>query len=73
MTVRPAVAALRARVAPVSAAMMLGALVRMLSVIEPDRDWEPLARVYNHLKQTAAPSRNKLERLVRASEGTGGV
>jgi integrase/recombinase XerD len=48
------VSELHARVAPVSVAMMLGALVRMLSVIEPDRDWEPLARVYNHLKQTEA-------------------
>jgi integrase/recombinase XerD len=59
---------LRARVAPVSAAMMLGALVRMLSALEPDRDWGPLARVYNHLRQTAAPSRDKLSRLVRASD-----
>jgi integrase/recombinase XerD len=59
---------LRARVAPVSAAMMLGALVRMLSVLEPGRDWGPLARVYNHLRQTAAPSRDKLSRLVRASD-----
>jgi integrase/recombinase XerD len=62
------VAELRARVAPVSAAMMLGSLVRMLSVLEPERDWGPLARVYNHLKQTAAPSRDKLSRLVRASD-----
>ena len=30
---------LRDRVAPVSAAMMLGALVRMLSALEPERDW----------------------------------
>ena len=59
---------LRARVAPVSAAMMLGALVRMLSVIKPEQDWAPLACLYNQLKQTAAPSRNKLERLVRASD-----
>jgi integrase/recombinase XerD len=48
--------------------MMLGALVRMLSVLEPDRDWGPLARVYNRLRQTAAPSRDKLSRLVRASD-----
>jgi hypothetical protein len=48
--------------------MMLGALVRMLSVLEPDRDWGPLARVYNHLRQTAAPSRDKLSRLVPASD-----
>jgi hypothetical protein len=56
---------LRARVAPESAAMMLGALVRMLSALEPNRDWGPLARVYNHLRQTAARSRDKLSRLVR--------
>jgi integrase/recombinase XerD len=62
------VAELRARVAPVRAAMMLGALVRMLSALEPGRDWGSLARVYNHLRQTAAPSRDKLSRLVRASD-----
>jgi integrase/recombinase XerD len=62
------VAELRARVAPMSAAMMLGALVRMLSVLEPGRDWGTLARVYNHLRQTAAPSRDKLSCLVRASD-----
>ena len=33
----------------------------MLSALEPERDWGPLARVYNHLRQTAA-------RLVRASD-----
>jgi hypothetical protein len=48
--------------------MMLGALVRMLSAIEPNRDWGPLAQVYDHLRQTAAPSRDKLSRLVRASD-----
>jgi integrase/recombinase XerD len=57
----------RARVAPVSAAMMVGALVRMFSVLEPGRDWGPLARVYSHLRQTAAPSRDKLSRLVPAA------
>ena len=62
------VAELRDRVAPVSAAMMLGALVHMLSVLEPERDWGSLERVYNHLRQTAAPSRDKLSRLVRASD-----
>ena len=59
---------LRARIAPVSAAMILGALVRTLSVLEPGRDWGSLARVYNHLRQTAAPSRDKLSRLVPASD-----
>ena len=45
---------------------MLGGLLRMLSVLEPERDWGPLARVYNHLRQTAAPSRDKLSHLVPA-------
>jgi hypothetical protein len=48
--------------------MMLGALVRMLSALEPERDWGPFARVYNHLRQTAAPSRDKLSCLVPASD-----
>jgi integrase/recombinase XerD len=48
--------------------MMLGALVRMLSALETERDWGPLARVYNHLRQTAAPSRDKLSCLVPASD-----
>jgi integrase len=48
--------------------MMLRAPVRVLSALEPDRDCGPLARVYNHLRQTAAPSRDKLSRLVRASD-----
>jgi integrase/recombinase XerD len=47
---------------------MLGALVHMLSVLEPARDWGQLARVYNHLRQTAAPSRDKLSRLVPATD-----
>jgi hypothetical protein len=41
------VAELQACVAPVSAAMILGASVRMLSVIEPEQDWAPLACLYN--------------------------
>jgi integrase/recombinase XerD len=48
--------------------MMLGALVRMLSVLEPAWDWGPLARVYNHLRQTTAPSRDKLSRMVPATD-----
>ena len=48
--------------------MMVGALLRMLSVLEPERDWTALARVYNRLKQTAAPSRDKLACMVPASE-----
>jgi hypothetical protein len=47
--------------------MMLGALVRMLSALEPERDWAPLARVYDHLRQNATPSRDKASRLARIS------
>ena len=47
--------------------MVLGALLRMLSALEPKHDWGPLARVYN-LRQTAAPSRDKLSALVPASD-----
>lgn len=54
------------RVAPASASMMVGALSRMLDVIEPDRDWAHLRMVYNHLKRTAVPSRDKLGHMVRA-------
>ena len=59
---------LRDRVAPVSAAMMVGALQRMLTALEPEQDWTALGRVYNHLKQTAAPVRDKLSTMVPASE-----
>jgi integrase/recombinase XerD len=62
------VAGLQGRVAPVSVAMMVGALLRMLAVLEPQRDWATLARVYGHLKQTATPSRNKLGRMVAAAD-----
>jgi len=62
------IAGLRDRVAPASAGMMTGALHRMLTVLEPRQDWTALARVYNHLKQTAAPSRDKLACMVPASE-----
>jgi hypothetical protein len=48
--------------------MMLGTPVRMLSVLEPNQDWGPLARVSNHLRQAAAPSRGKLSRLVPAAD-----
>ena len=48
--------------------MMVGALLRMLAVLAPERDWTMLARVYRHLKQTAAPSRDKISRLVAAGD-----
>jgi integrase/recombinase XerD len=59
---------LRARVAPVSAAMMTGALLRILSALDPGRDWSALARAYTHLRRIAAPSRDKLSRMVSASD-----
>jgi hypothetical protein len=48
--------------------MMVVALHRMLIVLEPDQDWTVLGRVYNRLKQTAAPSRDKLACMVPAGE-----
>jgi integrase/recombinase XerD len=65
---REFVAELRGRVAPASASMMTGALLRMMEVLEPDRDWEFLARVYRHLKRTATPSRDKLACMVPATD-----
>ena len=46
--------------------MMVGGLLRMFAVLAPEGDWTMLARVYRHLKQTAAPSRDKISRLVAA-------
>ncbi len=43
-------------------------LLRMLVVLEPEHDWTMLARVYSQLKRTAAPSRDKLGRMVAATE-----
>ena len=59
---------LHERVAPASVAMMVGALLRMFAVLAPEGDWSMLARVYRHLKQTAAPSRDKIARLVAAGD-----
>jgi hypothetical protein len=46
--------------------MMMGALLGMLMVLEPEGT--ALAQVYNRLKQTAAPSRDKLACMVTAAE-----
>ena len=62
------VAELRDRVAPASVAIMVSALLRMLMVLEPEADWTALARVYNRLKQTATPSRDKLSCMMPATE-----
>ena len=48
--------------------MTTGALLRMLVVLEPDRDWTLLGQVYKHLKRTATPSRDKLSRMVPATD-----
>jgi integrase len=59
---------LHERVAPFSASMIVGALLRMLTVLEPDRDWTLLAQAYGHLKRTGTPTRDKLARMVPAVE-----
>jgi integrase/recombinase XerD len=62
------VAELQERLAPASAGMMVGALLRMLAVLAPERDWTLLAQAHRHLKRTAVPSRDKLARMVPAAE-----
>ena len=54
--------------APASVSQMVGGLLRMFAVLAPEGDWTMLARVYRHLKQTAAPSRDKISRLVAAGD-----
>jgi hypothetical protein len=39
---------------------MVRVLLPMLMVLEPDPDWSGLARIYNGLKQTAAPVHDEL-------------
>jgi integrase len=58
---------LHERVAPFSASMLVGALLRMLTVLEPERDWSLLAQAYRHLKRTGTPTRDKLARMVPAA------
>jgi hypothetical protein len=65
---RAFVTGLQAQVAPASASMIVGALLRMLVVLEPERDWTFLSQVYRHLKRTAVPSRDKLSRMVPAAD-----
>jgi integrase/recombinase XerD len=65
---RAFVAELQDRMAPVSVTMTTGALLRMLAVLQPERDWTLLAQVYGHLKRTATPSRDKLSRMVPATD-----
>jgi integrase len=65
---REFVADLQGRMAPVSVSIVAGNLLRMLRVLEPHRDWTVLARVCRHLKRTAVPSRDKLSRMVAATD-----
>jgi integrase/recombinase XerD len=65
---REFVAELQGRVAPVSVSIAVGILLRMLRVLEPQRDWTVLARVYKQLKRTAVPSRDKLSKMVPATD-----
>ena len=61
------VTGLQGRVASASVSQMVGGLLRMFAVLAPEGDWTMLARVYSYLKQTAVPSRDKLARLVAAT------
>jgi integrase len=65
---RAFVTELQAQVAPFSASMMVGALLRMLTVLEPERDWTFPSQAYRHLKRTAKPSRDKLSKMVPATD-----
>src|SRR5919108_1038464 len=58
------VADLRARVAPYSVSMMVGALQRMLQVLAPHKDWDWLRRLYAHAKTTAKPRRPRMAHAV---------
>ena len=57
-----------ARLAPVSVAMMIGSLVRIMVALEPTLDWAWLRAVYQHLKTTARPSRDKRKAVVPAKD-----
>jgi integrase len=57
-----------ARLAPVSVAMMIGSLARMMVALEPTSDWAWLRVVYQSLKTTARPSRDKRQAVVPAKD-----
>jgi integrase/recombinase XerD len=65
---REFVADLRDRVSSCSVLMMIGPLLRMLQVLDPERDWTVLVRARTYLKRTARPSRNKLACMVGAAD-----
>jgi len=56
------------RVAPVSVAMMIGAITRVLAVLAPETDWAWLRRIYQDLKAWASPSRNKRHYIVPSAD-----
>jgi len=56
------------RVAPVSVAMMVGALHRMLAVLSPETDWTWLGHLVQDLKGWAKPSRDKRLAVVPAKD-----
>lgn len=65
---RAFLAELQDRMSPVSVAMTTGALLRMMVALAPDREWTLLGQVYKHLKRVAKPSRDKLSRMVPATD-----
>src|SRR5665213_3035200 len=60
------VGAMRKRIAPVSVAMMVGNLGRMMAVIYPGKDWAWLRNIYQYLKVNAVPVRDKRQSIVPA-------
>jgi integrase/recombinase XerD len=65
---REFVAELQSRMAPWSVSMTAGALLRMLMVLEPQQDWTVLAQAHRQLKRMATPSRDKMSRMVPATD-----
>jgi integrase/recombinase XerD len=65
---RAYVAELQARLAPTTVTMAVKALLRMLSILAPERDWAFLRRAHRHLKRTALPARDKLAHMVPAAD-----
>jgi integrase/recombinase XerD len=59
---------LQERVSPVSVAMMVGAIKRMLDALDPGWDSVVLATAYRNLKRWAEPSRDKASRMVSAKQ-----
>lgn len=59
---------LKARVAPVSVAMTIGALGRMMVALYPTMNWTWLRNIYQYLKMTALPIRNKRLSVVPARD-----